>query len=288
MRWLILLLVLACPNIINAQGFAYPVPPDSIRDRQGRICFMVEHFWNEQTIADTACFQSPKLLLDYLYLLKQTEKTESYVHSFISLACRQEDTFGLILYWLDNVLYDSSSPHYNESLYLKLMDAVVASDADSVMKLIPRQRIEIMSKNQVGRRANNFSFVDKRGRESDLYSIEAPMLLLIFNNPDCSLCRQTEERITQSEELKALLSGRKLKVLAITPDADYNDWLQHTYPPDWLVGYDKENAIYTQRLYDIQRLPCIYLLDKNKRVLLKEADYGRLCNYLLENKYVLK
>lgn len=41
-----------------------------------------------------------------------------------------------------------------------------------------------------------------------------------------------------------------------------------------------EKTIYGQRLYDIQRLPCIYLLDKDKQVLLKEADYGRLSAYL--------
>lgn len=288
MKWLILLLVLVCPNTIKAQRFTYPVLPDSIRDRQGRICFIVENFWNEQTIADTTCFQSPKLLLDYLYLLRQTEETEHYAHSFISFACRQENTFGTILYWLDNILYDSSSPYYDEVLYTKLMQAVIASDADSVMKLIPRQRLVIMSKNQVGGRANNFSFIDKKGKERDLYSIEAPMLLLIFNNPDCSLCHRTEECMSQNEDMKALLNSGKLKVLAITPDADYSDWLQHTYPPDWQVGFDKDKTIYNQRLYDIQRLPCLYLLDKNKRVLLKEADYDKLCDYLLENKYVLE
>lgn len=48
---------------------------------------------------------------------------------------------------------------------------------------------------------------------------------------------------------------------------------------NWYVGFDVDNEISSSRLYDIQRLPSIYLLDQNKRVLLKEADYERLCRY---------
>lgn len=98
---------------------------------------------------------------------------------------------------------------------------------------------------------------------------------------------QTEERIAKNEELQGLIEKGKLTILAVSPDADYNDWLNYDYPSNWMVGYDKEKAIYNQRLYDIQRLPCIYLLDKDKRVLLKEADYDRLCKYLSEKDVYL-
>lgn len=287
-NWTVIIGLIVCPLLSWGQNFVYPVPPDSVSGRQDRINYMAEHFWTENTIADTAYFQSPRLLLDYLYLLGQTDEQDRYVKSFVSLACKHEQTFGLILYWLDRILYDSSSPHYNENLYSSLMNAVLVSDVDSVMKLIPRQRMEMMNKNQVGKQANDFSFVTKEGNTKSLYKIEAPFLLLVFNNPDCSLCHQTENSIVQNELLQSLLNRGKLKLLAITPDADYEEWLNHTYPSNWLVGYDKEKVIYEQRLYDIQRLPCLYLLDKDKRVLLKEADYDRLCKYLSENGSLLE
>ena len=284
MKWqLFLYVVLTCPLVSWGQSFSYPVPPDSIRDRNGRIEYMTKHFWNEKTVSDTTCFQSPKLLLDYLYLLKQTNETDRYVQDFVSLSCRQERTFGQILYWLDNILYDSSSPHYNEALYMKFLDAVILSDADSVMKLIPLQRKDIISKNQVGKEAFDFSFIDKADIKGDLYGIDAPLLLLIFNNPECSLCHKTEEYISKNDLFQELMKEEILKILTITPDADYDDWMGHCYPSNWIVGYDKEKIIYNQRLYDIQRLPCLYLLDKNKRVLLKEANYERLCKFLSEN-----
>ena len=279
-KWVIIICLIVCPHLAWGQNFAYPQPPDTIRDRQGRINYMEEHFWNEKTIADTTWFQSPTLLLDYLYLLRQADDRDLRIRHFLSLSCRQENTFGWILYWLDNILYDSSSPQYNEALYQELMDAVIASDADSVMKLIPRQRMEIISKNRIGSQANDFTFFDKLGIGRNLYDVQAPLLLLIFNNPDCSLCHQTEGLIVENKELQAMINSGRLKVLAITPDAEIDVWLSHAYPSNWLVGYDKEKAIYNRRLYDIQRLPCIYLLDKEKRVLLKEADYDRLLEFL--------
>lgn len=278
-KWLLIIFMIVCPLFSRGQNFTYPVPPDSVCGRQDRINYMTNHFWSEKTITDTTYFQGPKLLLDYLYLLKQTDEQQKYIQSFVSLACKQENTFGLILYWLDNILYDSSSPHYNEKLYLSLMNAVINSNADSVVKLIPRQRIEIINKNQVGKQANNFSFFNKEGKTNSLYKIDAPQIILLFNNPDCSLCQQTEKDIVQNELLQSLLKSGNLKLLAITPNADYEEWMNHAYPSNWLVGYDRDMAIFEQQLYDIQRLPCIYLLDKDKRVLLKEADYERLCNY---------
>lgn len=282
-KWTVIICLIVCPLLTWGQNFAYPVPPDTIHDRQRRINYMVEYFWNERTLSDTTCFQSPKLLLDYLYLLKQADEKEKYLHHFVSMFCKQKSTLGQILYWLDNILYDSSSPHYDEVIYLKMMKTFITSETDSVMKLIPSQRVKIMCKNQEGQFANNFSFVDGKGKINELYNIDASLLLLFFNNPDCSLCHRTEYRITKDAVLQTLLNSGKLKVLAITPDADYEEWLSHVFPSNWQIGYDREKVIYNLRLYDIQRLPCIYLLDKDKRVLLKEADYERLCKYISEH-----
>ena len=287
-KWIVIIGLIVCPLLAWGQNFVYPVPPDSVYSRKGRINYMAEHFWTERAIADTANFQGPKILLDYIYLLKQTDEQQKCIQSFVSLASKQENTFGLILYWLDQILYDSSSPHYNENLYSSLMKAVIYSDVDSVMKLIPRQRMEIISKNQLGYQTNDFTFVDKEGHTNSLYKIEAPLILLIFNNPDCSLCHQTENNIAQNKQLQSLLNSGRLRILAITPDAEYEEWMDHTYPFNWMVGYDREKVIYNQRLYDIQRLPCLYLLDEDKRVLLKEADYDRLCKYLSEKGFLLE
>ena len=166
---------------------------------------------------------------------------------------------------------------------MRFMTAVVASEADTLMKLLPKERVKMMGQNQIGKPANDFGYVDGKGTLHRLYDVDAPLLLLVFNNPDCSLCHQAEESMAGNALIRDLLKGERLKVLAITPDADIEDWKKHKYPPSWLTGIDKEGFIYRNRLYDIQRLPCIYLLDKDKQVLLKEADYERVSAYLEEH-----
>ncbi len=85
-----------------------------------------------------------------------------------------------------------------------------------------------------------------------------------------------------------MIDKGKLTVLAITPDAEYDDWLNHKYPDNWMTGFDKNHEIYDKRLYDIQYLPSLYLLDKSKRVLLKEANFSRLINYFARDSYNIK
>lgn len=285
-----LIIVNICPVVLLGQTFSYPMPPDSILDRQRRVAYMAEHFWNEQSISDTLNFQNPRLLLDYQYLLKQLDEkqAEAYANSFIELACRKKHTLGQIIYWLDNILYDSSSPQYNERIYMLLMNAVLCSDADSVMKMTPAARVKMMKKNAIGKAANNFSFIDKKEQVHCLYDINTPLLLLIFNNPDCSLCHSTEEKIENNAHIQNMVKDEVLKILAITPNSEIADWEEHQYPENWITGFDQNKEIYQKQLYDIQRLPSIYLLDKDKQVLLKEANYDRLCQYLQENAHITK
>jgi len=277
--------LLVFPNVVLAQDFRYPIPPDSIRNSQERIIYMVDNFWNDENISDTTYFQKPKILMDYFFLLNnlEEEKKETYISSFISLSSNHPITFNIILFWLDQILYNSSSPQYNEPLYEKLILAIIDSDVDNSFKILPSEQLKMVQKNKVGFYATNFQFEDKAKKKHWLYDIESPFLLLIFNNPECSLCHKTEEQIENDKIIKELENQKLLKVIGITPDAEYEDWLNHNYPSQWIVGIDKKNDIYTKRLYDIQRLPCIYLLDKDKNVLLKEADYIRVHKYLEEH-----
>jgi hypothetical protein len=41
---------------------------------------------------------------------------------------------------------------------------------------------------------------------------------------------------------------------------------------NWINAYDKGMVITKERVFDIQDIPTIYLLDKNKRIILKDAS----------------
>ena len=45
-------------------------------------------------------------------------------------------------------------------------------------------------------------------------------------------------------------------------------------------GYDKKLVIKEKNLYDLKAIPTLYLLDKDKKVLLKDATVAQIDQYL--------
>ena len=73
-----------------------------------------------------------------------------------------------------------------------------------------------------------------------------------------------------------------LRVLAVYPDGDENEWLLKSskMPQGWIVGWNKQGDIRSKTLYDIRATPTLYLLDKQKKVILKDAPLERIIQYL--------
>ncbi|KAA5118039.1 DUF5106 domain-containing protein, partial [Bacteroides fragilis] len=57
---------------------------------------------------------------------------------------------------------------------------------------------------------------------------------------------------------------------------------RNDFAKEWTNGYDKELVIKNKNLYDLRAIPTLYLLDKNKTVLLKDATLQKVEQYLAE------
>ena len=73
--------------------------------------------------------------------------------------------------------------------------------------------------------------------------------------------------------LSELIKKKKLTILSLYPDEGLDEWRKHRneFPAEWINGYDKSFTIKTKNLYDLKAIPTLYLLDANKKVLLKDA-----------------
>lgn len=47
----------------------------------------------------------------------------------------------------------------------------------------------------------------------------------------------------------------------------------------WINAYDKEQVLTRDLLYDLSSIPSFYLLDKEKKVLLKDADWNQVMEF---------
>jgi hypothetical protein len=88
--------------------------------------------------------------------------------------------------------------------------------------------------------------------------------------------------LSTSALIRDLLKKSTLKVLAVYPDEDIAGWKLGLgeIPQDWVTGYDKDTKIKREELYDLKAIPMLYLLDKDKNVLLKDVSFEALVNYL--------
>lgn len=75
---------------------------------------------------------------------------------------------------------------------------------------------------------------------------------------------------------------KELKLLSFYPDEELDEWKNHLsdYPSEWLNSYDAKQMVQEKGIYDLKAIPTLYLLDKNKTVLLKDATAEEIEKYL--------
>ncbi len=85
----------------------------------------------------------------------------------------------------------------------------------------------------------------------------------------------------QSVHLKELIKNKQIKILTIYPDEDLTLWKKHLnkLSTEWINGYDKGQILTLKNLYDLSTIPSFYLLDKEKKVLLKDADWKEIVHF---------
>jgi len=161
---------------------------------------------------------------------------------------------------------------------------VATSLLDDDSKVRPAHLLEVALRNRPGEVAIDIAYELADGKTGRLYSLKSDYVILYFYNPDCENCREVTRNMKQSQVINGLISAGNLKVLAIYPDEDRQAWMNHIpeIQGTWIVGHDNGSTL-NEETYDLKAIPCLYLLDKNKTVLLKDAVFEQIEAYLYDN-----
>lgn len=241
--------------------------------------------------------------LDSLIIKQNRELTEQAFHEFInSLKSTSEDTIQKSIHHLmkqcekdpmfymqmaltaEMNLYDTRSPLMNESYYIHFLEAIQATDClNKGFKFRYEKQLEGCMKNRPGTQANNITYIDANGNESSLYELEAKHTLLVFYSPSCHKCQAVTNEMKQHTQINDLIVSEDLKVMAIYADGDQKEWETEMdyFPPTWINGYDHKDEIYTKGTYMLRMTPTIYLLDSDKKVILKDTNMEDITKYFL-------
>lgn len=191
--------------------------------------------------------------------------------------------FNNIVTVSEYVLYDPNSDFRNEDFYLPIASTLAESALiDSATK--GRYQVEAAncSLNRIGEVATDFNYTTKEGKRSSLHKIKADYTLMFFSNPGCNACKEIIDALNNSAEIKQLEYNGVLKVLNIYIDEELEEWYKYMsiYPKEWINAYNEELSIRTKNLYDVRAIPSLYLLDSQKRVILKDAPPMRVMGYI--------
>ena len=257
-----------------------------------RVAYAAGHFWDrflrEEGVTDTALIrgvprdQVEQALSNYILLLNSEPKAlaQQQIEQFYNAleAAQRADTASTqylqITGLVEHYLYDPNSPYRDEDLFLPWVSGMAASafiSEDMRPGYIYQARTCAM--NPCGSQAPDFRFLDLRGRSHHLYEVQAEYILLFFSNPGCASCQQIIDDVMGRPYMEEYLRTKRVAVVNIYIDEDLEAWRAYApkYPASWYSGYDPSLTIRDDRLYVVRAIPSLYLLDRDKCILMKDA-----------------
>ncbi len=272
-------------QIVSENIFHLPQIPEVITSPEERGKFLVMHYWDRFDFSNERLISRPEIteqaFVDYIHILQNYVSFEDAKKSLHYTLKKMKENDAMHAYFaslFEKYLYEPNSPFRNEEFYLVVLKQLIKSSSLSKEeKSKYKFQLSMANKNRVGKKAANFNYTLASGETLSLYSIKSDYLLLIFFDPECSTCDAVIRQIKESESVNNAMKMNSptrtmLTVLTVYPGENLNVWLDYLpqLPAEWTNAYDQGMVITKKNLYDINTYPILYLLDKNKKVILKD------------------
>ena len=243
----------------------------------------IDRYWDGfdfecgERVAEYDTVQVMQVFADYVSYISvgaERERRDSLLRGLVLRAEKSRPVLDFFAYVAEGVLHDPNSPLRNDELYIPILEVLVESPLyDEYDRIAPAYDLELARENRIGEVANDIAYTLVNGKRGRLHDIDSDYVILMFSNPGCPMCREIIEQISGSPLLNEMMENDLVKVLSIYPDADLKAWRDHLgeMPRRWINGYDEGMKISEERSYNLQAIPSLYLLDGEKRVIIKDG-----------------
>lgn len=177
-----------------------------------------------------------------------------------------------------------ASPYRDDARYIRFLDSLLVSDSlpEALReRAIERKRIAML--NLPGTTAADFRFITRDGYQKQLHDIKSPLTLLVFYDPECPHCNDILLTLARSGTINAAIDEKKITVVAIYAEGKREVWnrTRDKLPSNWVVGYDLAGVL-DKEIYNLPAMPTPYLLDSEKKVILKDPEIKSLLTRIAE------
>lgn len=280
-------------ELTNKSVSTFPMPevPIMITDSQEGAIYLSQHFWDLFPFNDTTLITQPDIteqgFVDYIQLMNTIPTT----HAVNSLQIMLEKSkvepamYSHFASLFEKYLYDPNSPFRNDELYIPVVKNLLESGLMTpVKKSIYGFQQEMILKNRVGTQATDFIYTLANGDKKNMHALNSNYLILFITNPECPTCAAVTEAMANSNVLRDISSlnnpdTKMLMVLSIYPDSSIDEWrkaLPNMPQQNWVNAYDAGTVLTNKKLYDLKAIPSLYLLDKNKLIILKDTSFEEI------------
>ena len=262
--------------------------PSVISDPAQVNKYVADHFWDGVDFGDSLLMNNiPALNRHYSVYLNHIQQcpievAEQSVKKFTAAYLKGSKLVKNYLVDLtEKVLHDPNSQDRNEDIYIWVLEMFSADEnMDELLREKYKNQLTMSLKNRPGEIATDFSILTSKGKQSRLHTTQGQYTLLFFYDPDCHSCDYALEYIKESSVIDSFSAN--ITKLAVYTGEDAEKWLSTSgkFTQEWIVAFNNDYTIERDRLYDRRATPYIFLLDKNKRVLVKDATPADLEFYL--------
>lgn len=277
---------------VNAEQKAYRfsrvIPPAHLTPEEVGG-WMADHFWDRFDFGDTLIIERAdsaemiRVYAEYVASCVGPYNGEP-IKKLMQKAAVSRKMLDYFVSMSEKLFHDPNSPWRSDELYIPVLEAQIAAPYyDEYEKMAPEYDLALASQNRINHKANDFVYTTANGKSSNLYSVKADFTLIYINNPGCPMCRSIQQQLQESALITELQAGGYLKIVALYPDEDISLWRAHPLPKGWISGYDKGCKVDNNRTYDLRAIPALYLLDKNKIVLVKDSTSVSEIEYTIAN-----
>lgn len=278
---LFILTTISSSALANDTYFQYPQAPENLTSLSERANYVVEHFWDKCNLksAFSSRDKMAKAFRDYVTYMQFASKdtTIMSINKLIKEVQKKPKNMLTLTQIAEETLYGDSALFWSDELYLYFTNAVIntkkLSKAD---KARYEHHTKILTNSMKGSKLPNFEFETPEGKKLQFDSINAPAIILFFNDIDCTDCSLAKVRMAADINLNKLIDKGVIKIVSIYPGKSNEEWINEAknYPKNWVVGACDD--IYD--LFDLRVTPTIYQLDDRHLIMAKNLSVDGILN----------
>ena len=268
-------------SVVATSTYLEDPPQEVVSDRRAFQRYYIEHFFDNFAWNDPRIFNTPVVeqkLKEYCNMIYQYDNPEydPFVVAALNNAKVNKTSYEYLFDALEYVLGRIISPYKVEHTYIAMLkDALTYPELDENRQRRYTRELGFINKNLIGDTIPNFILVMANGDTMSMYDIQSEYTILYLQHPTCPTCHQVRTRMKDFAKLNQAIESGRMKVVMVYFEDDPQVWSNYISNsreanPKYLHGWNFDQSIADNDLFDTRTIPYMFLLDKDKKVIKKD------------------